>query len=194
MRTKKGSSILFDAEENLYKDKSISDILINMSKRYSNLQEFLSDIALNSINEQQDETDNLVISTIHSAKGLEWPVVILIDCYDKCEYTNIDLLEEELRTLYVALTRAEDNLILAIPETMNSYNESIDIAIKSCNYEMYHKQQAAFHQVYINKCGNDTLIAAIEQLKNKILKKSYTEHPYNDIKDIHYATNKEHKK
>ncbi|MBE9593135.1 MAG: ATP-binding domain-containing protein, partial [Proteobacteria bacterium] len=58
--------------------------------------------------------------TIHSAKGLEWRVVFIIWLVDGRfppgkSFTNRESLEEELRLLYVAATRAKDKLIMVYP-------------------------------------------------------------------------------
>lgn len=77
---------------------------------------------------------------------------------------------------------------------MQFYIDSMNIAIDSKNYEMYLKQQKAFHQVYIDKCGNDALIEHIEKLKNKFLKRSYIDDPEGITNNILKETNEEHKK
>jgi DNA helicase-2/ATP-dependent DNA helicase PcrA len=67
------------------------------------------------------DEDHLILSTIHSAKGLEWDVVHVIHASDGCIPSDMSLsdeeeLEEERRLLYVALTRARDALILSYPQ------------------------------------------------------------------------------
>jgi len=55
----------------------------------------------------------LTIRTIHSAKGLEWPVVIIPSCDDgNFPHRKSDNVEEERRLLYVALTRARRDLYI----------------------------------------------------------------------------------
>ena len=68
---------------------------------------------------RQDE-DFLVISTVHSAKGLEWPVVHLPHLVDGAVPSDMALtsregLAEEQRLFYVAVTRALDQLFLYAP-------------------------------------------------------------------------------
>lgn len=109
--TKMSSSAKFDALEKIKRDQEIYEILKSMSASYKNVRDFLDDIALDSVKDN-DEDGGIVITTIHSAKGLEWPTTILLDCV---EY-DIDDEEEELRCWYVAMTRAEDDLIISIPE------------------------------------------------------------------------------
>ncbi len=67
------------------------------------------------------DEDCLVLSTIHSAKGLEWDVVHVIHAADgmipsDMATGNEDELEEERRLLYVALTRARDALHVTYPQ------------------------------------------------------------------------------
>ena len=109
-KSKMSNSAKFDAKERIDKDKEIIAILKDMTFGYKDLKSFLEDIALDSVN-TNIEGDRLLITTIHGAKGLEWPIVIIIDCIDK----EMSDYEEELRCLYVAMTRAETELILSIP-------------------------------------------------------------------------------
>ena len=76
---------------------------------------------------------------------------------------------------------------------MDFYIEAMDLAIKAGNFEMYYKQQETFHQLYIDRCGNKTLIETISKTKNKLLKKSYTDDPDGKMKDVFYSTNDEHR-
>src|SRR5205807_6843309 len=67
------------------------------------------------------DDDWLVISTVHSAKGLEWDVVHLLHVTDGSIPSDMALqsptgLEEERRVFYVALTRARRMLHLYVPE------------------------------------------------------------------------------
>jgi len=77
------------------------------------------------------DEDYLVVSTIHSAKGLEWPVVHLPHVIDGCmpidmALTDQEGLEEERRLFYVALTRARDQLYLYSPLRMPYHPRAVD--------------------------------------------------------------------
>ncbi len=66
------------------------------------------------------EDDYLILSTIHSAKGREWDVVYVLNVVDGCIPSdmatgNAEQIEEERRLLYVAMTRARDQLYLLQP-------------------------------------------------------------------------------
>jgi len=99
--------------------------LISMASRYRSLRAFLDDLSLeppvSPVDVRPlDNTDYLTLSTIHSAKGLEWEVVFIIWLVDgrfppAKSFRDMQGLEEELRLLYVAATRAKDNLIMVYP-------------------------------------------------------------------------------
>jgi DNA helicase-2/ATP-dependent DNA helicase PcrA len=102
------------------------DYLQDWTLKYERLEEFLADVALeppsSNIPENHPDLakDHLVLSTIHSAKGLEWRAVFLISAVEgrlppSHAYADEDVLEEERRLLYVAVTRAKEFLYLCCP-------------------------------------------------------------------------------
>jgi len=108
--------------------KRIRDLehLMVMAERYANLEEFLADLTLEppetSVTEVDapDRDERLVLSTIHSAKGLEWHCVFVLWLVDgrfpsTYAFQDEDGLEEERRLLYVAVTRAKRLLYLTFP-------------------------------------------------------------------------------
>ncbi len=77
------------------------------------------------------DEDYLIISTVHSAKGLEWPVVHLPHLVDGAVPSDMALgspagLEEERRLFYVAVTRARDQLYLYAPLRMHHHRTARD--------------------------------------------------------------------
>jgi len=105
--------------------------LLTIMQRYNSLEQFLTDMALEPPNTSMDDTfaetspDNnrLVLSTIHSAKGLEWHTVFIIWALDgrfpsMHALNNEEDLEEELRLMYVAATRAQNNLFFTYPNNI----------------------------------------------------------------------------
>jgi DNA helicase-2/ATP-dependent DNA helicase PcrA len=90
-------------------------------------ESFLSELTLDPPDGMGDEAaephldeDYLILSTIHSAKGLEWDVVYVLNVVDGCIPSDMATgtpqeIEEERRLLYVALTRARDFLYLLQP-------------------------------------------------------------------------------
>ncbi|MBT8357092.1 MAG: ATP-dependent helicase [Deltaproteobacteria bacterium] len=105
--------------------------LLTIMQRYTSLEQFLTDMALEPPNTSMDDTfagtsphnNRLVLSTIHSAKGLEWHTVFIIWALDGRfpsihALNNEEDLEEELRLMYVAATRAQDNLFFVYPDNV----------------------------------------------------------------------------
>ena len=109
--------------------KRINDLgsLERIASGYEKIEDFLTDMALeppeeNAVKKNNDNTDKskLVLSTIHSAKGLEWHTVFIIHVSEGYmpSYQSIgndDSIEEERRLLYVAMTRAKENLYMLKP-------------------------------------------------------------------------------
>ncbi len=91
-------------------------------------ERFLSELTLDPPNATSDESgvplldeDYLILSTIHSAKGQEWDVVFLLNAVDGCIPSDMatgdsEEIEEERRLLYVAMTRAKDQLQILTPQ------------------------------------------------------------------------------
>jgi DNA helicase-2/ATP-dependent DNA helicase PcrA len=97
-----------------------------IAERYRSLQSMLADMALEPPNDSigdvlsvAPEEGLVTLSTIHSAKGLEWRVVFLIWAADgrfpAPQSADPESLEEERRLMYVAGTRARDELYISYP-------------------------------------------------------------------------------
>ena len=102
--------------------------LAHIASAYSDLEQFVADLSLETPEEEAEEADvaeRVVLSTIHSAKGLEWDAVILLDLVEerfpsRHAMVREDDFEEERRLMYVACTRARESLDLSIPATLYS--------------------------------------------------------------------------
>jgi DNA helicase-2/ATP-dependent DNA helicase PcrA len=104
------------------------DQLAKIGAGYGSRQEFLTDLTLDPPNATSDEAgkplldeDYLILSTIHSAKGQEWKSVSILNVVDGCIPSDLatgtsEQIEEERRLLYVAMTRAKDELNLIVPQ------------------------------------------------------------------------------
>lgn len=96
----------------------------------SPLANFLSSAALSGGADDKDCEDgeqqqHVTISTIHAAKGLEWPVVFIPACYDgSIPHSRAEDTDEERRILYVAMTRAQALLNLSCPTRNTSGEET----------------------------------------------------------------------
>jgi DNA helicase-2/ATP-dependent DNA helicase PcrA len=112
-------------------------VLKDLSKKYKDLDKFLSDFALDPPSKRvADQTKPLIdegeedgkvnISTVHSAKGLEWYAVFiphaLEGMFPSNRATNIEEIEEERRLFYVACSRAKEELYITIPRNIYSYD------------------------------------------------------------------------
>ena len=94
---------------------------------YPSAEAFLTELTLDPPDATSDQAgvplkdeDYLILSTIHSAKGQEWKSVYLLNAVDGCIPSDLGTgstrdLEEERRLLYVAMTRAKDELTLGLP-------------------------------------------------------------------------------
>ncbi len=103
------------------------DQLVAAAGASSDLAEFISELALDPPQSSSDlagppalDEDYLVLSTIHSAKGLEWGAVHVLALYDgnfpACMSAGtVESIDEERRLLYVAMTRSRRQLHLYVP-------------------------------------------------------------------------------
>lgn len=107
--------------ERLKKLKPELEMLIDMSEDMRSVSNFLDDLTLDAKVEPTQGDDVLMISTIHSAKGLEWEHVYVLhpveDVFVDWNASMEDIAEER-RVLYVALTRAKKTLTLVQAEMM----------------------------------------------------------------------------
>ncbi|MFO0977483.1 MAG: ATP-dependent helicase [Planctomycetaceae bacterium] len=105
-----------------------------IAARYQSRSEFLSEMALDPPTSTQEmpadpflDEDYLILSTIHSAKGLEWDSVYVIHAADgnipaDMATGSAEEIEEERRLFYVAMTRAKNNLTVIRPERYYFHN------------------------------------------------------------------------
>jgi DNA helicase-2/ATP-dependent DNA helicase PcrA len=75
------------------------------------------------------DEDYTILSTIHSAKGQEWRIVRILNVVDGCIPSDMatrtdEEIEEERRLLYVAMTRAKDELDLIVPQRFYTFQQS----------------------------------------------------------------------
>lgn len=105
--------------------------LTDFASQYESLEAFLSDVSLagdfegETVETGPDEMHFVTLSTVHAAKGLEWPVVMIPWLADGRFPTDMAInteaeLEEERRVFHVAVTRAKDELYLAVPQVWRS--------------------------------------------------------------------------
>lgn len=116
--------------------KRVRDLehLYTIAERYQTLDTFLADLALEppdqsvtGVEALDRDDERVVLSTIHSAKGLEWQCVFVIWAVDgrfpsAYSFATEEELEEERRLFYVAVTRAKQHLFLTYP--INVYDKT----------------------------------------------------------------------
>ncbi len=103
---------------------------------YASRERFLTDLTLDPPGATSDQSgaplldeDYLILSTIHSAKGQEWKSVFVLNAVDGCIPSDLatgitDEIEEERRLLYVAMTRAKDELSIIVPHRFYVHSQA----------------------------------------------------------------------
>lgn len=103
---------------------------------YPSRERFLTELTLDPPDATSDQAgvphldeDYLILSTIHSAKGQEWKSIFVMNVVDGCIPIDLgagarDEIEEERRLLYVAMTRAKDELHLMVPQRFFTHGQS----------------------------------------------------------------------
>jgi DNA helicase-2/ATP-dependent DNA helicase PcrA len=110
--------------------------LEQIASGYPSRQRFLTELTLDPPDATSDQSgapqldeDYLILSTIHSAKGQEWKSVFVLNVSDGCIPSDLGVgtseeIEEERRLLYVAMTRAKDDLHLVVPQRFFTHGQN----------------------------------------------------------------------
>ena len=125
--------------QNRYEDASARETdltqLAQIAATYPTRERFLTELTLDPPDATSDKAgvplldeDYLILSTIHSAKGQEWTSVFLLNSVDGCIPSDLGTgttpeIEEERRLLYVAMTRAKDQLHLMVPQRFFTHGQ-----------------------------------------------------------------------
>ncbi len=110
--------------------------LANFAAQYNTVEAFITDVALageysgETVVTGPNEQEFVTLSTVHQAKGLEWPVVFIPWLADGRFPTDLSIntqedLEEERRVFHVAVTRAKDELYLVVPQLYRNRSRSL---------------------------------------------------------------------
>ena len=109
--------------------------LEQIASGYPSRERFLTELTLDPPDATSDQAgvplldeDYLILSTIHSAKGQEWKSVYVLNVVDGCMPSDLGAgtspeIEEERRLLYVAMTRAKDDLHLMVPQRFFTHGQ-----------------------------------------------------------------------
>lgn len=112
------------------------DQLEQIAAGYPSRERFLTELTLDPPDATSDEAgpplldeDYLILSTIHSAKGQEWKSVFVLNAVDGCMPSDLaagaaEEIEEERRLLYVAMTRARDQLDMIVPQRFYTHGQA----------------------------------------------------------------------
>jgi DNA helicase-2/ATP-dependent DNA helicase PcrA len=112
--------------------------LSQIATTFPSRERFLTELTLDPPDASSDragvplrDEDYLVLSTIHSAKGQEWKSVFVLNTVDGCIPSDLGTgttaeLEEERRLLYVAMTRAKDELHLIVPHRFFTHQQPLN--------------------------------------------------------------------
>lgn len=125
------------------------------------LAAFLAYAALESSDEQADAYDDCVqLMTLHSAKGLEFPVVFLAGCEEELfpHYLSMNdpkAIEEERRLCYVGVTRAMRKLYMSYAEVRRTYGK-----------EAYHRPSRFLHEIPVDLIDEIRFRAKTTRLAN----------------------------
>ena len=102
-------------------------VLVSDAKSFATLPDFLEEVALMSTADQASDESKVTLMTLHSAKGLEFPVVFMVGMEDGLFPSSRALeegprqLEEERRLCYVGMTRAREELYLLYAQSRMQY-------------------------------------------------------------------------
>ena len=109
--------------------------LAQIAGSYPSRERFLTELTLDPPSATSDQAGPplldegyLILSTIHSAKGQEWTSVFVLNTIDGCIPSDLGVgstpeIEEERRLLYVAMTRAKDQLHLMVPQRFFTHGQ-----------------------------------------------------------------------
>ncbi|BFU95991.1 MAG: ATP-dependent DNA helicase [Nitrospira sp.] len=133
------------------------DHLHTIAEGYPDVGQFLADLALEppdgsavDVEAPDRDDERMVLSTIHSAKGLEWQCVFVIWIVDGkfpslYSFVTDEDLEEERRLFYVAVTRAKRHLYLTYP--INVFDKSSGMLLSKPTRFLDHVSPALFEQL-----------------------------------------------
>ncbi len=101
------------------------DETLNMAANATHLDLFIADLVLDTVEDEDVDEQCIILSTVHSAKGLEWSAVLVIDLVEerfpsRHALNDAESFEEERRLMYVACTRAKQHLELYAPSSVNT--------------------------------------------------------------------------
>jgi DNA helicase-2/ATP-dependent DNA helicase PcrA len=151
--------------ENLYEE--------DIDDPFTVLRDYLESIALFTGADDVDQEDNILLMTLHNAKGLEFPAVFMTGMEENIfpsQRSETDFeIQEERRLCYVGMTRAEKKLYLTYSNTRTMWGGT--------NYYLpsrfLDEAKPFYKQLNVNKESNETLKETIESIGKKVIHKKY---------------------
>ena len=166
-----------DELEDLY---NVAESIRNFASQYQSKQEFFHAInqykrSLNS--KKEGKEGKVVLSTIHSAKGLEYKNVFVFNVNEEnlpIKKKGIDTdIEEERRIMYVAITRAKDNLyVLSLEDKVSRFVSQMKMSLVDLYINMQ-VEHVAFGKGVVKKIEAPYIWIEFEQLPGRIGKFQY---------------------
>lgn len=156
-------------EEALYslkQEKNALDDLAIMARPYLNIPEMMDDFMLNTP-ALTDADSAVTISTIHSVKGLEFHTVFLLDPILGTFPREIDDTaenREDLRCMYVALTRAKKNLVVVYPEYIEKYKGKFEV----CQLSSHLAHEEVLKKMKLIGCSIDEILDSTKSYFSEI--------------------------
>lgn len=153
------------------------------------LAQFLANIVLSTDvdnSEEGNDKPRVTISTIHSAKGLEWPVVFIPAVYEgSIPHSRAEDTDEERRLLYVAMTRAQALLTMTLP-VLQSRDQGESVLTQFLPRKV-HRHLAEIGPLFDDRTIQDVAsilrrsVPSQEELAKSLQGMSATESPVDDI-------------
>ncbi len=156
----------FDEANANDREQDVRELANQIAAAEGGLGGFLADVALyTNLDARKNNlhTDSLTLSTVHQAKGMEWPVVYIPWCtegkFPSSMARKEGRMSEERRLFYVAVTRAKDNLFLYAPETQMSSEGNVmpaerSIFIKEIPRELMEERRSSVYVPFLQRIGN----------------------------------------
>lgn len=153
------------------KMKNIEELklALNENKREGkSYNDFINEVILGDL-DKEETTDYITLMTVHSAKGLEFPVVfitaveddILPHVYSKLEKNE----EEERRLFYVAITRAMEKLYITRAKERNYRTQRPSPFLKDIPEELFHGNTSSYDYSSFNKVRDYITFKPIPEIK-----------------------------
>jgi len=123
-----------NTQESLQRMENINQLLASLSEfsdtnKKAKLEDFLEEVSLiTAVDTYEEEKNAVTLMTLHSAKGLEFPVVFLSGCEEEIfplsnRFSSDATVEEERRLFYVGLTRAQRKVFISHARSRYRFGE-----------------------------------------------------------------------